>query len=143
MLYNGEIKPNWNTLFKQNNNKILIIKDKTKRRTQKNNIRKTYIYFIKRNKYHHCGKSIQIKSLDTDPINMKSMSILNDIEMNSSSSKQSIIIKDDYNKNIEIKLRSIMVTVIKMKEEESESTDAFDVFQNIEIKKTDLNADIS
>ena len=89
------------------------------------------------------GRVFKSKVWTLTPINMKSMSILNDIEMNSSSSKQSIIIKDDYNKNIEIKLRSIMVTVIKMKEEESESTDAFDVFQNIEIKKTDLNADIS
>jgi len=89
------------------------------------------------------GRVFKSKVWTLTPINMKSMSILNDIEINSSSSKQSIIIKDDYNKNIEIKLRSIMVTVIKMKEEESESTDAFDVFQNIEIKKTDLNADIS
>jgi hypothetical protein len=32
MLYDGEIKPNWNTLFKQNNNKILIIKDKKKKK---------------------------------------------------------------------------------------------------------------
>jgi hypothetical protein len=73
------------------------------------------------------------------------MSFLNDMELNTSSSEQSIIINDDYNNTNEIKLRSIMVTVIKMREEEeeSESTEAYDVFQNIEIKQIDLKADIS
>ena len=67
------------------------------------------------------GRVFKSKVWTLTPINMKSMSILNDIEMNSSSSKQSIIIKDDYNKNIEIKLSSITVTVIKTIEEEEES----------------------
>jgi hypothetical protein len=91
------------------------------------------------------GRGFKPKVWTLTPINVKSMSIMNDIEMNTSSSEQSIIINDDYNQTNEIKLRSITVTVIKLREEEeeSESTDAFDVFQNIEIKKTDLNADIS
>ena len=99
MLYDGEIKSNWNTLLQTELQQNFNYQGQKKRRTQKNNIRKTCIYFIKKNKYHHWGKKIQTKSLDTDPINVKSMSILNDIEMNTSSSEQSIIIKDDYNKN--------------------------------------------
>jgi len=60
------------------------------------------------------GRIFKSKVGTLNPINVKSISILNNIEMNTSSSEQSIIIKDDYNKTREIKLRSITVTVFKM-----------------------------
>ena len=60
------------------------------------------------------GRLFKSKIWTLNPINVKSISILNNIEMNTSSSEQSIIIKDDYNKTREIKLRSITVTVFEM-----------------------------
>jgi len=60
------------------------------------------------------GRVFKSKVWTLTPINVKSISILNNIEMNTSSSEQSIIIKDDYNKTREIKLRSITVTVFEM-----------------------------
>jgi hypothetical protein len=69
MLYDGEIKPNWNTLLQselQQNFNYQGQKKEKKEEPKKNNIKKTCIYFIKRNKYYHGGKRIQTKSLDTD-----------------------------------------------------------------------------
>jgi len=64
------------------------------------------------------GVGFKPKVWSLTPINVKSMLILNDIEMNTSSSEQSIIINDDYNQTNEIKLSNITVTVIKMREKE-------------------------
>ena len=148
MLYDGEIKPNWNTLLQselQQNFNYQGQKNEKKEEPKKIILEKPVYILSKEINITMGGRGFKPKVWTLTPINVKSMSIMNDIEMNTSSSEQSIIINDDYNQTNEIKLRSITVTVIKLREEEeeSESTDAFDVFQNIEIKKTDLNADIS
>ena len=144
MLYDGEMKPNWNTLLQTELQQNIIFQGQKKEK--KEEPKKTMVYILSKEiNITMGGGGFKPKVWTLTPINVKSISILNDIEMNSSSSEQSIIINDDYNKTSEIKLRSIKVTVIKMREEEeeSESTDAFDVFGNIEIKKSYLNANIS
>ena len=148
MLYDGEIKPNWNTLLQTELQQNIIfqgLKKEKKEEPQKVIVEKPVYILSKEINITMGGGGFKPKVWTLIPINVKSMSILNDIEMNTSSSEQSFIINDDYNKTNDIKLRSITVTVIKMREEEeeSESTDAFDVFENIEIKKSYLNADIS
>lgn len=148
MLYDGEIKPNWNTLLQTELQQNIIFqgqKKEKKEEPKKIMVEKPVYILSKEINITLGGGGFKPKVWTLTPINVKSISILNDIEMNTSSSEQSFIINDDYNNTNEIKLRSITVTVIKMREEEeeSESTDAFDVFGNIEIKKSYLNADIS
>ena len=148
MLYDGEIKPNWNTLLQTELQQNIIFQGqkKEKKEEPKKIIVEKPVYILSKEiNITMGGGGFKPKVWTLIPINVKSMTILNDIEMNTSSSEQSFIINDDYNKTNDIKLRSITVTVIKMREEEeeSESTDAFDVFENIEIKKSYLNADIS
>ena len=152
MLYDGEMKPNWNTLLQtelQQNFNFQGQKKETKeiKEEPKKIIVKKPVYILSKEiNITMGGGGFKKKIWTLTPINVKSMSFLNDIKMNTSSSEESIIINDDYNNTNEIKLRSILVTVIKMREEEeedSESTEAFDVFENIEIKKIELNADIS
>ena len=67
------------------------------------------------------------------------MTIINNSEMNSSSSEQNIIINEDYNATDEVKLRSIIVNVLKMREiEDVDTSELYDVFQNIVIKKVEM-----
>ena len=67
------------------------------------------------------------------------MTIINNSEMNSSSSEQNIIINEDYNATDEVKLRSIIVNVLKMREiEDDDTSESYDVFQNIVIKKVEM-----
>ena len=148
ILYDGEIKQNWNNLLKleiQQNFNYQGQKKVKKEEPKKIIVEKPVYILSKEINITMGGGGFKPKVWTLTPINVKSMTILNDSEMNTSSSEQSIIINDDYNDTNEIKLRSITVTVIKLREEEeeSETTDAFDVFGNIEIKKSYLNADIS
>ena len=93
------------------------------------------------------GVGFKPKVWSLTPINVKSMLILNDIEMNTSSSEQSIIINDDYNQTNEIKLSNITVTVIKMREKEKKVNLLilllFQKISKLKKEKTDLNSDIS
>ena len=151
MLYDGFEKINWNTFLQKelqgdiNFQGIKKVKEEKKDGDKKIIVAKPVYILSKEINITVGGRGFKKKVWTLIPSNVKTMSFLNDMELNTSSSEQSIIINDDYNNTNEIKLRSIMVTVIKTREEEeeSESTEAYDVFQNIEIKQIDLKADIS
>ena len=89
------------------------------------------------------GNGIKPKKWNPIPVSEKIMTIINSSELNSSSSEESIIINDDYNANDEIQLRSIIVNVLRMREiEEDDTSESYDVFQNIVIKKVEYYNDI-
>ena len=85
------------------------------------------------------GKGHKPNEWNPIPASEKTMTIINNSEMNSSSSEQSIIINEDYNATDEVKLRSIIVNVLKMREiEDDDTSESYDVFQNIVIKKVEM-----
>ena len=85
------------------------------------------------------GKGHKPNEWNPIPASEKTMTIINNSEMNSSSSEQSIIISNDYNATDEVKLRSIIVNVLKMREiEDDDTSESYDVFQNIVIKKVEM-----
>ena len=89
------------------------------------------------------GNGIKPKKWNPIPVSEKIMTIINSSELNSSSSEESIIINDDYNANDEVQLRSIIVNVLRMREiEDDDTSESYDVFQNIVIKKVEYYNDI-
>lgn len=54
-------------------------------------------------------------------------------------SEESVIINDDYNKIKNLKIRPILVSILKFNDEEESSVESLDIWQEIVIKKINLN----
>jgi hypothetical protein len=151
MTYDEIAKKKWNDLLQKELQQIInyegIKKEKKekKKETKKIKVEKPVYILSKEISITIGGSGFKPRVWTLSKINVINLTFCTDQEMNSSSSEQSIIINDDYNITNDIKLRSIMVTIIKIREdeEETESTDDYDIFQNINVTKIDLKSEIS
>ena len=135
LILDQEKTKNWNdSVQKENKENIHFKQEKIQEEKKIINYSLTNV-----EKITFSGNGIKPKKWTPIPVSEKKMTIINNTEINSSSSGQSIIINDDYNTNNEIKLRSIIVNVLKMREiEEDDTSESYDVFQNISIKKVEF-----
>ena len=147
MIYDEIAKKNWNELlqkeFQLNINYEGVKKEK--KEVKKIKVEKAVYILSKEISFKVGGTGFKPRVWALSKINVINLTFSSDHVLNSSSSEQSIIINDDYNNTDEIKLRSITVTIIKMRddEEETESTDDYDIFENINVTKIDLTNEIS
>ena len=85
------------------------------------------------------GKGFKPKVWSPIPSSANSLTIEKEKIITESSSEGSYIVNDDYNKPKEMQMRSVIITIMKINEEEEASTECLDVLQNIIISKININ----
>ena len=148
LILEQEKTQNWNDSVKKENQENIQfkqdIKVKEEIKQEKKEEKKIISYSLTNvAKITFSGSGIKPKKWNPIPVSEKIMTIINSSELNSSSSEESIIINDDYNANNEVQLRSIIVNVLRMREiEDDDTSESYDVFQNIVVKKVEFYNEI-
>ena len=148
LILEQEKTQNWNdSVQKENQENIQYKKDikvKEEIKEEKKEEKKIIPYSLTSvAKITFSGSGIKPKKWNPIPVSEKIMTIINSSELSSSSSEESIIINDDYNANNEVQLRSIIVNVLRMREiEDDDTSESYDVFQNIVYKKVEFYNEI-
>ena len=148
LILDQEKTENWNDSVQKENQENIqykqVIKEKEEIKEEKKEEKKIIPYSLSSvAKITFSGNGIKPKKWNPIPVSEKIMTIINSSELNSSSSEESIIINDDYNANDEIQLRSIIVNVLRMREiEDDDTSESYDVFQNIVVKKVNIGQGI-
>lgn len=131
---------NWNNLVKTESVNSLEFKQKQKEIIIPKQIPQYSL--SKESQLKIGGKGFSPKIWSPVPVSNDKLEIQKPIIPEPSSESESIIINDEYNKIKDIKMRPVIVTILKMKEEEGETSDeSLDVFQEIIINKINLNVE--
>ena len=132
---------NWNNLTKQE--KVKNLEFKGEQKIKKETIKPKPQYSLsEESKLSLGGKGFKPKVWSPIPISVNSFTIEREQEPEiiSESVSESFIINDDYNQVKNLKMRPVLVTVMKMNEEEGEtSTETLDIMESIFKQKINLN----
>ena len=132
---------NWNNLTKQE--KVKNLEFKGEQKIKKETIKPRPQYSLsEESKLSLGGKGFKPKVWSPIPISVNSFTIEREPEPEiiSESVSESFIINDDYNQVKNLKMRPVLVTVMKMNEEEGEtSTETLDIMESIFNQKINLN----
>jgi hypothetical protein len=132
---------NWNNLTKQE--KVKNLEFKGEQKIKKETIKQRPQYSLsEESKLSLGGKGFKPKVWSPIPISVNSFTIEREQEPEiiSESVSESFIINDDYNQVKNLKMRPVFVTVMKMNEEEGEtSTETLDIMESIFKQKINLN----
>ena len=132
---------NWNNLTKQE--KVKNLEFKGEQKIKKETIKPRPQYSLsEESKLSLGGKGFKPKVWSPIPISVNSFTIEREQEPEiiSESVSESFIINDDYNQVKNLKMRPVLVTVMKMNEEEGEtSTETLDIMESIFKQKINLN----
>ena len=132
---------NWNNLTKQE--KVKNLEFKGEQKIKKETIKPRPQYSLsEESKLSLGGKGFKLKVWSPIPISVNSFTIEREPEQEiiSESVSESFIINDDYNQVKNLKMRPVLVTVMKMNEEEGETSDeTLDIMESIFNQKINLN----
>lgn len=132
---------NWNNLTKQE--KVKNLEFKGEQKIKKETIKPRPQYSLsEESKLSLGGRGFKPKVWSPIPISVNSFTIEREPEPEiiSESVSESFIINDDYNQVKNLKMRPVIVTVMKMNEEEGEtSTETLDIMESIFKQKINLN----
>ena len=132
---------NWNNLTKQE--KVKNLEFKGEQKIKKETIKPRPQYSLsEESKLSLGGRGFKPKVWSPIPISVNSFTIEREQEPEiiSESVSESFIINDDYNQVKNLKMRPVFVTVMKMNEEEGEtSTETLDIMESIFNQKINLN----
>ena len=137
---------NWNNLIKQEKGKNLEFKGEQKIKPKEIIKPKPQYSLSEESKLSLGGKGFKPKVWTPIPNSVHSFMIEREPEPEpeiiSESVSESFIINDDYNQVKNLKMRPVLVTVMKMNEEEGEtSTETLDIMESIFSQKINLNID--
>ena len=134
---------NWNNLTKQE--KVKNLEFKGEQKIKKETIKPRPQYSLsEESKLSLGGRGFKPKVWSPIPISVHSFTIEREQEPEiiSESVSESFIINDDYNQVKNLKMRPVFVTVMKMNEEEGETSDeTLDIMESIFNQKINLNID--
>jgi len=138
---------NWNDLIKSE--KVFNLEFKHEQKIKPKEIKKEIIppkpqYSLsEESKLSLGGKGFKPKIWSPIPTSIGSFTVEREPEISEnisqSVSEESFIINNDYNKIKQLQMRPVIVTIMKMNEEEEASTEALDVLESILVQKINLN----